>query len=137
VRDLIPKRGRPAHELRLTDDGLRLVDVSSGLVIWELVWRGVRQICAWKEDLFVVDLICMGFRLGDESTLVWCDEECNGWDALQERLEKEFQVKAEMWWRRVAFPAFVANWTTVWGEDGTGAPILLARSPHEPGFPVV
>ena len=80
-------------------------------------WADVRQIFAYKEDVFTVDLICIGFRINDESTWVSADEEMIGYRELILAIEKRFGVRESSWFQKVAVPAFARNFTTIWGED--------------------
>jgi hypothetical protein len=96
--------------------------------VWETRWADVKEIVAWKDDVWSNDIICMGFRLEDAARYVWCDEECDGWGELLKKVE-QIIGKPDTWWSKVAFPAFETKWTTIWGEPPADSSIeLLPRS---------
>jgi hypothetical protein len=82
--------------------------------VWGCRWTDVNEIAAWKRDLFIGDLVCIGLRVDNEPTYVECDEETPGWHALITALEARFHFPRD-WWSRVAFPAYATNWTVLWG----------------------
>ena len=77
-------------------EGLRLEDGKGG-ICWQISWTHVKEIAAWKEDAFAYDVICFGFRTGDESEYLSCNEEGDSWDAMQESLKARFGIKLEDW----------------------------------------
>jgi hypothetical protein len=79
---------------------------------WTVRWSDIREIAAWKDDLFGYDIICMGFRTGNHNEYFKADEEQEGWNAL--RAEVESRYGARGWWEKVAYPAFARNWTVLW-----------------------
>ena len=79
-------------------------------------WVSVREIFAYKIDLFSVDEICVGFRFDDAGTYWWVGESYTGYQALLDELPRRFQGIKTDWIREVAFPAFIENRTTLWGE---------------------
>ena len=99
----------------VVDNGVSLWRVKDNVCIWQISWADVKEIVAWKDDVWAYDIICIGFRIGDAPEYLWCDEENAGWDELSKKLATMAGVEAD-WWRKVAFPAFAANWTTIWWE---------------------
>lgn len=80
-------------------------------------WAAVGEVVAFKDDLFGVDEVCLGFRttLGDQ---YWRVEESGlGYREMLVALPKYFPGIREDWWHEVAFPAFERNWTRLWIRD--------------------
>jgi hypothetical protein len=109
------ERRRPTHRIQVEDEAVCVIENRSGAVVWRIPWSEVKEIAAWKEDLFGYDLICLGFRTIDDPEYCSCHEDQPGWDALNAAIETHFGVRNEDWWPSVAFPAFRRNWTTLWG----------------------
>jgi hypothetical protein len=86
----------------------------NGTIRWTLPTSEVVEIAAWKDDLFAYDVICFGFRRINETHFLQCNEEMQGWEELQEFLKARFGI--EDWFEKIAFPAFVPNFTSLWGE---------------------
>ena len=79
-----------------------------------LTWNEVISIKAFKRDLYVVDLICLGIELRDGSAIE-VDEEMSGWDSLVQKLPEylpECKSFGE-WFHLVGFPAFQLNMTSI------------------------
>lgn len=85
-------------------------------ILFTLRWKDVKEIVAYKEDLFGCDSICIGFRLTDQDEYMRVFEEADGYKALLVELEHRFPGIRKDWFNDVAFPAFVPNWTTIWGQ---------------------
>lgn len=111
-----------AFHLLVDEVGVRLRDVKSQADVWRVQWADVREIAAWKDDVFCYDIICMGFRIGDEDAFFECDEKRAGWDALNAALLDRFGVRWENWFSVVAYPAFVLNWTVLWHRSEAPTP---------------
>lgn len=95
-------------------DDLSVWDLKeSGSIDWKVNWADILEIATWKEDLWSTDLICIEFRVSENDLWYSCNEEELGWKELLLKLEQQFQV-TNSWWSRVAFPAFVPNWTCIW-----------------------
>jgi hypothetical protein len=82
-------------------------------------WSDVLEVFAYKMDLFMYDEICIGFRVSADGTHWWVSEEFIGYRELIEELRHRFPGIREDWFSTVAFPAFVPNRTTLWGESWT------------------
>jgi hypothetical protein len=124
------------EELIVVDqDGVSLLRARDNACFWELRWVDVKEIVAWKDDVWSYDIICMGFRLGEAPHYLWCDEECAGWKELEAKVAQLPGTQTD-WWSKVAFPAFVSNWTTIWGQRPADANIVLLAHTSPGGFPV-
>ncbi len=80
-------------------------------------WSDVREVVAFKEDRFAYDEICVGFRTDDSDSYRNVTEEFVHYRELLEELPRRFPGIRTDWFSDVAFPAFVPNWTTLWGES--------------------
>ncbi len=76
----------------------------------------VREIFAFKRDLFSFDLVCIGFRIDDSGSYFEIDEEMKNYKSCLTELPKYFSSMEKDWFSEVAFPAFATNCTTVWGD---------------------
>lgn len=84
-------------------------------------WADVKEIFAFKRDLFGYDLICIGFRVSDDGTWWEIDEKMGGYVGLMSVAESAFPGIRTDWFWEVAVPAFVTNLTTLWGEPKIAA----------------
>lgn len=78
-----------------------------------LDWTEVNGVVAYKRDLIIVDLICIGFTTASGTLEV--DEEMEGWNALVDALPACLpgtRNRAD-WWDEVVNPAFAANPTVL------------------------
>src|SRR5688572_9314442 len=91
-----------------------MTDANDAELLWQCEWNEVREIVAWKEDVFAYDLICIGLRISNEPNYLRVHEEADGWEELIEELERRYGVGMGDWWTQVAFPAFKENWTVLW-----------------------
>ncbi|MEM9481379.1 MAG: hypothetical protein AAGA58_17145, partial [Verrucomicrobiota bacterium] len=78
-------------------------------------WKQVKEVFAYKDDVFAYDIICLGFRTDDKGTFFWIDEEHDGYRDFEENLPEYFPGIRTDWFREVAFPAFATNVTHLWG----------------------
>jgi hypothetical protein len=114
--------GKPGEDLimktspRLEFDESCLRVVQPGAASAVLRWDEVREIFAFKDDVFACDIICMGFRLDDEGAYLKIDEECGGYKELLVFLPTVFPVIRTGWFAEVAFPAFATCLLSLWGE---------------------
>lgn len=84
-------------------------------------WSDVKEVFAFKRDLFAVDLLCIGFRISDDGSYYEINEEMNGYKEVMATMEKAFPRLTPDWWSKIAFPAFATNLTTLWGESKMAA----------------
>lgn len=87
-----------------------------GEVVAKIFWSDVKEIFAFKRDLFAYDLICLGFRTNDDDTFWEVDEQCIGYRELLKELTAQFPGIRTDWFEQVAHPAFATNRTTLWGK---------------------
>ena len=82
-----------------------------------VAWDSVVSILAFKVDRWTVDEIRLAFELRD-GRRVEISEECGGYPELVRELPERLVGCAafEDWWPKVAFPAFEANLTVVFGR---------------------
>lgn len=104
--------------IRLTADGFSISHNEEPPI--EVKWASVKEIFAYKDDVFAYDIICLGFRVSDAGTYYWVDEEHLGYHELVAELERRFENLDKDWWEKVAYPAFERNQMTIWGEPWTG-----------------
>lgn len=102
------------NSITFNEDGLRFSLGNKTLFVF--AWSEVREIVAYKEDLFGCDSICIGFRLSTADDYARVFEEAEGYKEMLAELELRFPEIRKDWFHEVAFPAFVPNWTTIWGE---------------------
>lgn len=102
-----------SNKITMSKDGLSFAYGSQTLFL--LMWHEVCEIVAFKEDCFGVDSICIGFRLSDSDNYLRVFEEAEGYEEMLAELERRFPNIRKDWFNDVAFPAFVPNWTTIWG----------------------
>jgi hypothetical protein len=97
--------------LRHSVDGLTL---GGGFV----PWSRVVSIHAFKEDLMVVDRICLRLGLGDGTTAV-LSEDVAGWKDLVDALPDYLPgcLPFHEWFFAVAFPAFDPNATELYRRE--------------------
>lgn len=62
------------------------------------------------------DLICFGFRTGEDGSTVEGHEEMRGDDEFLKVLESRYGIKPVHGFQKVAFPAFTPNLTSLWGK---------------------
>jgi hypothetical protein len=105
----------PPSTAALTPDGVLIL--RGDQVVAAFNWSVVDEIVAWKEDLWGVDLICVGFRLsGRDSDSDWITvhEEMPGYKLLIAELERRFPEHRNDWWSKVVQPPFAECRTTIY-----------------------
>jgi hypothetical protein len=100
--------------IRLTSDGFSIIE-HDGTPNY-LAWTSVKEVFAFKLDLFTYDAMRLGFRVSDDGTYCQVDEDDAGFSELWAEVERRFDILDKEWWTKVAFPAFATNRTTLWGE---------------------
>lgn len=101
---------------QLVFDELGLRVEAQGANATALRWDDVKEIFAFKDDVFAYDIICLGFRLDDAGTYLKIDEECEGYKELLDFLPAVFPYIRTDWFAEVAFPAFATCLISLWGE---------------------
>jgi hypothetical protein len=114
MRSRLRQSEKPEPMIRLESNGFSVIQDNE--VGFHLVWADVREVVAYKEDLFGYDDICVGFRLDDTDQYFRVTEEFIHYEELLQELPRRFPGIRTDWFNDVAFPAFVPNWTTLWGE---------------------
>ena len=107
-----PERSKPV--IHLNASGFTATDGDE--LILRIEWADVREVVAFKEDLYGYDEICVGFRTGDADNYPRVTEEFVHYKELLQELPRRFRGIRTDWFSDVAFPAFVPNWTTLWGQ---------------------
>ena len=79
-----------------------------------VLWSGVFEVFAFKQDLFSVDQICLGFRVDDAGRFVWVGEDDGGFRAFRAEVEMRFPSIDADWFGKVAQPPFQENRSTLW-----------------------
>lgn len=82
-------------------------------------WDRVAQVVAYKRDRYRTDLVCIGFVMQGDRDRIWeIHEELEGYDLIQDSLNR---LTRGAWPERlsdVAFPAFETSFTVVWTAEG-------------------
>lgn len=71
-------------------------------------WSAVREVAAFKLDLFTTDEVRLRFDLDISPFSVELSEELEGFENFKSVAEKRFQFP-EGWWSQVVQPAFATN----------------------------
>ena len=107
----------PAKEMRqVVCDESGFTVVEHGKTVARVAWSEVLEVFAYKEDRFTTDDICLGFRVHEDGTFWMVSEDFIGYKELLAELERRFSGIRTDWFAEVAFPAFVLNRTTLWGQ---------------------
>lgn len=108
VRQLLPT------SVRLEAERVRVFAEDREVGVFD--WYQVQSIRAWKQDLFAVDLIWLGFETSGGDDLVCVHGEVDGYKVLIEEMERRCAGLDADWWSRVAFPPFVESPAVVWRQ---------------------
>ena len=111
----------------LTHSGVGVADAARGGPVWQCQWEEVREVVAWKVDVFTYDVICIGFRISDEAKYLFVSEEAAGYGELLAALKYQYGIRLQDWFQQVAFPAFRENWTVLWSERNEARGVCMAR----------
>ena len=112
----------PARETRqivFDESGFTVVERDKTMA--RVSWSEVLEIFAYKEDRFTTDDICLGFRVREDGTFWMVSEDFIGYREMIAELERRFPGIRTDWFAEVAFPAFVPNRTTLWGQTWMGS----------------
>lgn len=112
------KEKQPPPSLEVEEHGFSYVRREGKTTV---PWADVKEVFAFKRDIFVVDLICIGFRVSDVGGYWEIDEEMSGYKDVLAAITKAFPGLAPDWWDKVAFPAFQTNLVTLWGQQKMAA----------------
>ncbi len=101
-----------SREVRFDSGGFSVVPYDKPAI--RILWGSIQEVFAFKQDLFAVDQICLGFRVDDTEGYVWVGEDDNGFKAFRTEIEMRFPSIDSQWFVKVAQPAFQENRTTLW-----------------------
>ena len=92
----------------------------SGYKSQTIGWTQIKAAYVYKRDAFTVDLICLAFRLEDDS-MFELNESMQGWDYLIENLPEYLPncKKSSEWFMEVAFPAFEMNLIEIYSTESS------------------
>jgi hypothetical protein len=78
------------------------------------LWESVSAVDTFKLDLWSFDCICLSFKTPDGWIEV--NEHMKGWDDFLDVAESSLPgfPPHEKWWKKVAFPPFETNQSTLW-----------------------
>jgi hypothetical protein len=79
-----------------------------------VAWKDLRQVIAYKIDVFGYDIIAIRFVTSESGSCVEAREEDGGYKQVVKLMETHLPGILEDWWSKVAFPAFATNWTVIW-----------------------
>jgi len=80
----------------------------------QLSWNDVEEVCAFKRDLLMTDLICLEFKKSDKDEYYEINEEMAGYHDLLELIPEHLPKFDLNWFPDVAFPAFDRNHLVKW-----------------------
>jgi hypothetical protein len=106
-------RDFPKREVKFDNGGFTVFEEEKPPVRAE--WSRVKEVFAYKDDLFAYDEICVGFRFDDSGAYWWVGEDYDGYHEFVEELTVRFPGIKTDWFSEVALPAFIQNRTTLWG----------------------
>jgi hypothetical protein len=121
-------RGSSKRDVRFDDAGFSVFEEEEKKA--SVPWSEVLEIFAYKLDLGMYDEICIGFRVDTAGTHWWVSEEFVGYRDFVEELGRRFPGIRTDWFSDVAFPAFVENRTTLWGEPWSPPQEAPIQSPQ-------
>ena len=108
-------RKKKNREVRFDDAGISIFEHDK--LMSQVAWTSILEIFAYKEDRFTFDDICLGFRFDADGTYWMISEDYIGYQELLDELKRRYDGIRTDWFSEVAFPAFAANRTTLWGES--------------------
>lgn len=119
--------------IEIDDNGFSIsIPQKKGITKKIISWNHIKEIRAYKRDLFAVDLICLGFHLSDNGNLYEVHEEMLGYKILVKEIESRFEVNPDDWWIKVAFPAFKTNATIIWQKENRKPTTALTQTRPPP-----
>jgi len=114
----LSKDNEPPPRLEVGEDGFSYVRSAGKTTV---SWSDVKEVFAFKRDIFVFDLICIGFRVSDDGEYWEIDEQMPGYEDVLPAVTKAFPGLDPAWWEKVAFPTFKTNLVTLWGQQKMAA----------------
>ncbi|MBU1564701.1 MAG: hypothetical protein KJ630_03620 [Proteobacteria bacterium] len=116
--------------IEIVENGFQIKNTSDPDSIY-FAWIDIAEIVGFKRDLGTTDLICLGFKTG-EDTFVEVHEEMFGFKILCESMLNEFKEISDTWYFDVAHPAFETNLKTLWIKNKRANQPLNAESGNSP-----
>ena len=104
----------PPEPVAFEADEAGVVSVHDGKRTTLFRWKQLYQVTAYKVDFWGRDLIVIRFVTSEEGAAVEIDEEQIGYKEVVRFMDEQLPGILDDWWTRVAFPAFVTNWTPIW-----------------------
>jgi len=93
-----------------------------GFAVWKeehflsrIMWSEIKEIIAYKTDLFTFDNVCFGFRTSDCDDYFTVDEEVVDFYDLEKELTSKLDGFDRLWRDKVILPAFALNRCTIYG----------------------
>jgi hypothetical protein len=109
-------RRKPAPVRAVVLDAEGFYSRQEGTAHYRIEWTAVREIVAFKRDLFAYDEICIGFRLNEPDGYFEVWESDLGYKDLVSELPRRFPGVRQDWYGDVVQPPFATNWTTIWTQ---------------------
>ncbi len=78
-------------------------------------WSDIKQINAYKKDVYVYDLVVMEIVIGEN--ILTINEETPGWFQLIIKLKEVFQDIPKDWDIKIIQPAFAENFTNIYNRS--------------------
>ena len=97
---------RHMQRLSVNASSIELHDVPQGKRLWSCKWDDVKEIVAWKDDLYTCDLICIGFKVTGRADCLRVDEEAGGGRCCCRRCRSVMQSIPTTGGLRWRFPRF-------------------------------
>ena len=100
------------REVRFDSDGFSVVPHEKPAT--RVLWNEIHEVFAFKQDLFAVDQICLGFRIDDTGHYVWIGEDDGGFKDFRAEVERRFPEIDAGWFGKVVQPPFRENRMSLW-----------------------
>jgi hypothetical protein len=92
-------------------------------LIFQIRWDQIDRIIAYKQDMYIYDLVCLGFFIaGDSKRHLLVDEEMVGWHELTCKMDEVFDTGHEWYIRKTQEPAFERCEVTLWDRRHAAQP---------------
>jgi hypothetical protein len=86
------------------------ITIGDGFREQRVEWRDIKELCVYKCDVYIVDLICIMIRTNDDKSFE-LHEQMQNWQTLVDKLPEFLPncLPFHEWFMEVAFPAFEFN----------------------------
>ena len=102
------------YRIRIYSHGFEVFDKQKSL--WGLLWIDIKEIIAYKVDLFTFDDVRFGFRTSDIDEFYIISEDFIGFLELEKALMKNLPTFDHTWRETVVLPTFATNLRTIYGN---------------------